>query len=55
MAPPLLKHEKSTLLNKLSESDHAPSARMLPQPKTSGDQDALQPKASADQNVPQHQ
>jgi len=29
MAPPLLKHQKSSLLNKLSKSDCAPSARAL--------------------------
>jgi hypothetical protein len=55
MAPPLLKRQKSALLNKSSESDRATSAQALPQPKSSGDQNALQPKASADQNVPQHQ
>jgi len=54
-APPLLKCQKSALLNKLFESDHAPSAQALPQPESSGDQNAPQPKASADQNVPQHQ
>jgi len=47
--------QKSTLLNKSSESGHAPSAQTLPQPKSSGDQNALQSKASADQNVPQQQ
>jgi len=55
MAPPLLKRQKSALINKSSKSDHAPSAQALPQPKSSGDQNALQPKASANQNVPQHQ
>jgi hypothetical protein len=55
MAPPLLKLQKSALLNKSSESDRAPSAQALPQPMSSGDQNALQPKASADQNIPQHQ
>jgi len=55
MAPPLLKCQKSALLNKSSESDRAPSAQALPQPKSSGDQNAPEPKASADQNVPQHQ
>jgi hypothetical protein len=55
MAPPLLKHQKLALLNKSSEFDHAPSSQTLPQPKSSGDQNALQPKASADQNVPQNQ
>jgi len=53
--PPLLKHQNSTFLNKSSDSDHAPSAQMLPQPKSSGDQNAPQPKASADQKVSQHQ
>jgi hypothetical protein len=56
MAPPLLKRQKSSLLNKLSESDHAPSARALVHPnKLSGDQNSRQPKGSSDQNVPQHQ
>jgi len=55
MAPPLLKRQKSALLNKSSESDRAPSAQAQPQPKSSGDQNAPHPKASAVQNVPQHQ
>jgi len=56
MAPPLLKCQKSSLLNKLSESDRAPSAWALVLPnKSSGDQNLPQPKASSDQNVPQHQ
>jgi len=56
MAPPLLKWQKSSLLNKLSESDCAPSARALVLPnKSSGDQCIPQPKASSDQNVPQPQ
>jgi len=55
MAPPLLKCQKSTLLNKLSESDRAPSTQVLPLRMSSGDQNVPQPKASADQNVPQHQ
>jgi hypothetical protein len=55
MAPPLLKRQKSALLNKSSESDHAPSAQALQQPKSSGDQNALQPKATADQNVTQRE
>ena len=55
MAPPLLKRQKSSLLNKLSESDRAPSTQALPRRKSSGDQNVPQPKASADQNVPQHQ
>jgi len=54
MAPPLLKRQKSTLLNKLSESDHAPSTQALPLSMSSGDLNVPQPKASADQNVPQH-
>jgi len=41
MAPPLLKREKSSLLNKLSESDRAPFARALLLPnKSSGDQNS---------------
>jgi len=55
MAPPLLKHQKSTLLNKISKSDRAPSTQALPLRKSSGDQNVSQPKASADQNVPKHQ
>jgi len=55
MASPLLKHQQSALLNKSSESDHAPSAQALLQLKFGGDQNAPQPKASADQNVQQHQ
>jgi len=54
MAPPLLKCQKSTLLNILSESDHAPSAcALVLLNRSSGDQNAPQPKASSDQNVPQ--
>jgi len=56
MAPPLLTQQKSSLLNKVSVSDHAPSAWALVLPKkSSGDQNIPQPKASSDQNVPQHQ
>ena len=55
MAPPLLKHQKSTLLNKLSESDRAQSTQVLPLRMSSGDQYVPQPKASADQSVPHHQ
>jgi hypothetical protein len=53
--PPLLKHQKSSLLNRLSESDRAPSARALVFPnKLRGDQNSPQPEASSDQSVPQH-
>jgi len=56
MAPQLLKCQTSTLLNKVSECDCAPSARALVLPhKSSGDQHAAQPKASSDQNIPQYQ
>jgi len=55
MAPALFKCPKSTLLNKLPESDRAPCTQALPLRKSSGDQNVPQPKASADQNVPQHQ
>jgi len=54
MAPSLLKRQKSALLNKSSESDHAPSAQALPQPESSGYHNSPQPKASADQTGPQH-
>jgi hypothetical protein len=44
-----LKHEKSSLVKKLSESDHAPSALALLLPnKSSGDLNSPQPKASSD-------
>ena len=56
MAPSQLKRQKSSLLNKLSESDSAPSAWALVLPnQSSGDQNSPQPKASSNQNVPQHQ
>jgi len=56
LAPPLLKRQKSSLLNKLSQSDRATSARALVLPnKCSGHQNIPQPKASSDQNIPQHQ
>jgi hypothetical protein len=45
----------STLRNKLSESDRVPSNKALPLRKSSGGQNITQPKASSDQNVPQHQ
>jgi hypothetical protein len=56
IAPLLLEHQKSSILNKLSESDCAPSTRALVLPnKLSEDQNSPQPTASSDQNVPQHQ
>ena len=56
MAPPLLNRQKSSLDNTLSESDRAPSTWALVLPnKSSGDPNIPQPKASCDQNVPQHQ
>jgi len=56
MALPLLSCEKSSFLNKLSESNYTPSARALVVPnKSSGDRNIPQPKASGDQNIPQHQ
>jgi len=55
MASPPLKCQKSTLLNKLAESDHAPSTQALPLRMFSGAQNVPQPKASADQNILQHQ
>jgi hypothetical protein len=55
MAPPLLKCQKSALLSKSSESDLAPSTQVLPQLESSGDQNALQPKARDDQNIQQYQ
>ena len=55
MAPPLLKREKSTLLNRSSESARAPSTQALPLLITSRDQNVPQPKASAGQNIPQPQ
>jgi hypothetical protein len=56
MAPPQLKGQTSSLFNKLSVSDCAPSAWVLVlSNKSSGGQNIPQPKASSDQNVPQHQ
>jgi len=55
MAPPLPKCQTTALLTRICKSDHAPSAKALPQPKSSGEQNAPQPKASADQCVPKRQ
>jgi len=55
MAQPLLKRQKSTLLNKLSKFDHGSSTQALLLPKFSGDRNAPQLKDSPDQHVPQHQ
>jgi hypothetical protein len=56
ITPPLLKCQKSSFLNNLSASDHAPSTQALVIPnKSSGDQNSPQPKASRDQNVPKHE
>jgi hypothetical protein len=56
MAPPLPKRQKSSLLNKSSESDWTPSAWALVLPNNwSADQNSPQPKARSDHNVPQHQ
>jgi hypothetical protein len=55
MVPPLLKRPKLALLNKSCESDCAPSTLTLPYPKSSGDQNSPQLKASADQNVSQYE
>jgi len=51
MAPPPLKREMSAILNKSTKSDRALSAQALPQSKCSGDENAPQPTANADQNV----
>ena len=53
MARPLLKHQKSLIVNNLSMSDQTPSAQALL--KSSWDQNVPQPMASGKQNVPQHQ
>jgi hypothetical protein len=56
MSPPLFKCQMSCLLNKLSMFEHAPSARALVVPnKSSRALNIPQPKASSDQNIPQHQ
>jgi len=55
MVPPLPQRQKLTLVTKLSESYHAPSTQTLPLCKSYGDQDVEQAKASADQNIHQHQ
>jgi len=54
MAPAPLTFQKSTLLNKLFKSDHAPSTHVLPLPNSGGDQHVPQPKSSGDQQVPQN-
>jgi hypothetical protein len=55
MTPPLFKRQRSSLPNKLSVSYCTPSTRALVLPnKSSGDQNSPQPKASSDQNIPQH-
>jgi hypothetical protein len=46
---------KSTLLNKVSESDHALSTQALPLRRSSGDLNVPQPEDSADQNVCKNQ
>jgi hypothetical protein len=51
----MLEPQNSALLIQSSESDCAPSAQALLHPKSSGGYQALQTKASADQNVSQHQ
>ena len=53
IAPPLLKHQKSTI-NIICQSDIVP-AHALPLPRVGGDQSVPQPKAGGDHNVPQHQ
>jgi len=55
MSPPLPKRQRSSLLSQLLEFGCAPSTEALPLRKSSGDQNVLQSKASADQKVPQHQ
>ena len=55
IAPPRLRCQKSALLNKLSESDWAQSTQALLQPKSSGDLNAPQPKASSHKNIPQNE
>jgi len=54
MAPPLLKCQKLTLLNKLSESHCAPPTQKLPLPESGGDQNVQQPMANQDQSSPHH-
>jgi len=52
----LPKHQQSSLLKRVSQSNRGPSARALVLPKkSSGDQNISQPKASSDQNIHQHQ
>ena len=53
MAPPLFKHQKSTI-NILLKSDIVPTLA-LPLPKAGGDHSVPQPKAGGEHNVPQHQ
>jgi len=54
MAAPLVKCQKSTLLNIILESDHGPSTWTLISPnKSRGDQNIPQPEADSDKNIPQ--
>jgi hypothetical protein len=56
LAPPLLKGQKSSLIDKVSESGPPPSPRAPVLPvKSSGDHNIAHPKPCTDQNVPQHQ
>jgi len=55
MAPSLLKRQQATLLNQFSKSDSTTSSEALPLHMSCGDQNVPQPKASADQNIYQHQ
>jgi len=53
--PPLVKHQKSALINQSSESDCVPSAQALLQPKSSREKNAPQAKVCTDRNSPQYQ
>jgi hypothetical protein len=55
LVPPLPKCSMSTIINNFSKCDSAPPTQMLTLCKSGGDQNDPEPKASADQNVLQHQ
>jgi len=55
IAPPILKCQKSTLLNKLWESDCGSRTQICPLPRSSGEQNHSRPKAGGDRIVPHYQ
>jgi len=54
MTQTLLEHKKWTVIDKLSDSDYTQPTQGHLLPKSSGDQNAPQPKASGYHNLPKH-